>query len=240
MSKTTKGNNLIREILVSISFDGDISVQTLEERVKKSTLINETFKKTHDAFSTSIKFDPADSKSKTGRVGFVLQSKKDQRIILQLKTGMISYHMLDQYVPSNEFADLFQKYWSAIVGDENIIPKELTIRYVNFIPVEDEEKLSDVITLKVEHPFENVENEFYNAKFHKNDLPVNIVIAYEGNKENRGAFFDHSIKQKFNKEDKEKVSNLKQIISQLRPIKNDIFFKILTEKTKNKYFNGIS
>ncbi|TVQ50155.1 MAG: TIGR04255 family protein [Saprospirales bacterium] len=238
MTKKSSENNLIKEIMVSVSFEGDISLQTLEERIEKSPLIMDTFKKTQDAYSTSLKFDPVKTKSKTAKVGVILESGNKNKVILQVKTGIISYHMLDHYVSSDQFAKLFQEYWSEIVSLENIVPKELTIRYINFIPVEQGENLSDVINLKIEHPYEMAESEFYTSKFQKNGKPVSIVFAYDGLKERRGVYFDHSIKQMFN--EKEKISNLADIINELRPIKNDIFFSILTEKTKNKYFNGTS
>ncbi|GEM_PF-2066501 len=234
MTAVNNVTNLIREIMVNVSFDGDISLEKMETRLASSDLISSEFVK------TSINLESEESTSRTGRVGFVLQSKRDERKLLRLKTGMLSYHMLSHYVSSEEYAKTFKMYWNGIAQNEIIAPRELSIRYINFIPLEAGEELSDVINFKVAHPYGDVKNEFYHAQFYMNELPVNVVIAFEGGKEKRGVFIDHSIKKFFDDNDSQSTIDFEQIIKQLRPVKNEVFFKMLTDKTKNRYFNGES
>ncbi len=219
--------------MVSVSFDGEIGVDELEDRIKNSTVIKNTFNKTHDAFNTAVNLDPERTNTKTGKIGLVLQSGKKNKEILRILKGMISYHIMGHYVPTEKIAKAFQNYWTDLIGDEIISPKQITIRYVNFIPIGQEEKVEDVINLKIDQPYENVDNEFYTNQFSIDDKKITVVFAFSSKTDSRGVYFDHSVKQILNESDSK--NRIGEIIQEIRPVKNKVFFTMLSDKTKNKY-----
>ncbi len=220
--------NPIREIILSVSFDKNLDIGKLEEFCEKQVIKND-FPTSSPGFDAKLNLGDLPS-SEFNHTGFILKSKESKNI-LNVKLGKISYHILDRYESYDSILDKLDKYWGALqsIFDELAITN-ISARYINQIKVLSGEKYEEYIRIKVNTPFDNIQSQFVNfSLINDSNIKSNVIIASNKDKD---LILDIRVEKD---EKKVLLKNISDIFIELRPIKNNIFQKLVTEKTKEKF-----
>ncbi|HEY0297988.1 MAG TPA: TIGR04255 family protein [Arachidicoccus sp.] len=87
--------------------------------------------------------------------GHVLKNDSKNHI-LQIRRGSFAMHRFNGYDRFEDLFSYFMEYWSEFQENtQKLTENKIHIRYLNFI--ENGEDLTDLLTIKVEHPFECTE-----------------------------------------------------------------------------------
>jgi len=235
-------NTPIKEIIFTISFRENVSMEQLDtfkahpQISKKFNLINPDYNhrivKKDDQQKVDISLD-----------GYILKGDDTTRII-KASRGAFAFHQMKGYEGFDKLMDELSSYWSVfceIAGQLTV--NNIAVRYVNFIQMEPEQEIKDVINIYVSHPFEINMRTYFNTfrfPYKKNEnVIVNLITASGMNAsihesmDTPGVFLDIILNRKIDNEtDKNTLFNY---LHELRAVKNDLFFKSITELTYKKY-----
>lgn len=229
----------IKEIIFNISYSENIKNEDLERFCSVPEILEE-FKDVKQGFAANIK--AGKDRALTTHIsndGYMLKS--DMHVI-QVKVGSFAFHKVKGY---EDFEGLFNRlssFWKSyleVTGDLTI--NNISLRYLNFIEVSEGEDVDRLIHVKVDHPYGyEIKNKLLQLHFtDKNspDLNINVVITKGKDGLRNGLildiFLNHAIKD--NQKDYSEVFNKFNL---MREVKNDIFFKTLTDYTLNKYYGN--
>lgn len=224
----------IKEVILGISFDGETDIDQIE-RFTTSDWISKRFDKQQESRNTKITLgDGGESKTTTSKDGWVLRNNLDESGIeksLQVRFGSINYHLVNGYVPLSELIDELKEYWDQFSKNlDGISISNISIRYVNFIPIGDDDCIEDYLNVYVENPFnENSPHGFANLKFKIKNTNVRLVTTRAKIDHKLGIVLDYTLTHTC--DDNDAFITFKE----LRKLKNEVFFKSITEKTLKLY-----
>lgn len=227
-----KNKNPIKEIVLSISFDSTLDVTKLEEFCRTEE-IQKDFSHVAPGYDATLIVDDK-PKSEFKHTGYILRSDGEKKEILNLKLGKLSYHILDRYEDFQYILDHLDYYWGVfqrIFGEINV--SLVSLRYINLIKITSDEGVEDYIQVEVKAPFKNVYSQFVNFTIHPkvgdSNIKANVTIA---NNQDSNIILDTVLERKVSKK---VVKNISDLFFELRPIKNNIFEQLITEKTKQRF-----
>jgi uncharacterized protein (TIGR04255 family) len=238
-------NTPIKEVIFTISFKENIALEKLE-LFKQLPQITEKFPIINTGFQTQLRSKNNEPPvSKVSEVGFIMKDKLNSYII-QAKKGSFAFHKVNGYESFETLLIKLETYWNELIkicGDLTIL--NLSVRYLNLIEKEKDEKISDLLNIVTKHPF-GEENETnltqHRFKYDKNSQititvvtakPNFVVTEKQNNKLKDGVVLDIIINKKINSDTQATFDFTN--FNEMRTVKNEIFFKIITEKTINKY-----
>jgi uncharacterized protein (TIGR04255 family) len=238
-------NTPIKEVIFTISFQENIELEKLEF-FKKLPLIIENFPIANMGFRTQLSPGKNElSVSKVSQMGFILKDKSNSYII-QAKRGSFAFHKVNGYESFESILIKLETYWDELVKIcGNLTIFNLSVRYLNLIGKEEKEKVSDLLTIVTKHPFgEDNETNLtqHRFKYDKNPQITVIVVTAkpnfidpdkQNNKVKDGVVLDIIVNKKIDAQEG-KVFRFESF-NEMRGIKNDIFFKSITEQTIKKY-----
>jgi uncharacterized protein (TIGR04255 family) len=234
----------IKEVIFTISFKENVALEKLQ-LFKQLPQITEKFPIINTGFQTQLSAKNNEAPvPKVSEVGFIMKDKSNSYII-QAKKGSFAFHKVNGYENFEALLTKLEVYWNDLIkicGDLTIL--NLSVRYLNLIEKEKDEKISDLLNIVTKHPFGENETNLtqHRFKYDKNpQITITVVTAKpnfvvtdkQNNKLKDGVVLDIIINKK--------IDSNKQIafdftnFNEMRTVKNEIFFKSITEKTINKY-----
>lgn len=225
----------IREIILGVSYSGSIDVEEINN-FRNNEKLKEQFPFSNHAFNTDIEIkNGIDSPSATTKFdGIVLKNDEhNPSMILQVRIGSTSLHVMNKYISFDSLVDTLEGFWKILCLECNLIPKSISVRYLNFIETNNEyESINDYLNIKVTHPFSSMNSkELANIKFEKDGAQVAINCLNGKLDKESGIILDYSIKQVTNMDENSTFASLKG----LHKLKNTIFFETLSENTLKRY-----
>lgn len=228
-------NPPIKEIIFTISYNEIIDDDGLERFVNEPK-IKDDFKVVHKSIKKQIQFNSASDSAKLSNLhdGFILTSPNKK--IIQIKKGAFSFHKVDGYSSFDELYNNMIEYWELLdkSTSDDLIVNNISVRYINLILKDEFEKNEDVLTIYTKSEFEEEVQSFRNyiSFKHKLDkfLQINIFTANEENQ--NGIVLDITLTKAITQ--KNSCKEFYGDLQKFRNIKNEVFFKCLTEKTIKK------
>lgn len=219
----------IKEIVLSISYDGYVDPTAIRKFCELKNIKNE-FDSIEPTRTINIKIEGGKAdKPVLNSEGFILRNDKNK--ILQLRIGSISIHLIDDYISMEELCRQLQSYWNNFLEiTKKVSISNISVRYLNLIKSDEHAAIDDYLKIFIAHPFEkNNSNQFCQLNLIQEDVNISIVSTKgEMNGEN-GIVLDNTFQM--NVENETAFQNFRK----LHEIKNDFFFKAITEKTLKLY-----
>lgn len=223
----------VKEIIFSISFKENLSVDTLRKFIGSVDFQNES--DVEEGFKATINrpFGSDKPQSNVALDHFII-SDKTAGYTLQAKRGNFNFHKTNGYQRFEEIYQLVEKYWNdlqRIAG--TLTPQTINLRYLNLI--QNGEDLEDLVKIHTEHPYGNdVKHPFQSFLLEDDEQPelkITVVCTRAEIDGDRGLVLDIHANKSFDPE----RENLQDAFTTLRKVKNEIFFLTITEKTKAIY-----
>lgn len=232
-------NPPIKEIIFTVSFNETLNVDVLG-KFKNIPKISSKFKKERPRFHANI----TERKGKNPHAdvlneGYLL-SDEPGTSLLQVLRGSFAFHKVKEYEEFDVLVKQLQDYWIDFlksIDNKPLTISEVSVRYLNFIRKDIDESTNDLLNIKTETPFSHPVKGFVNISFPYASIPpsdVNITIAdgfIEGDGD--GVILDINVRMPIS--DGKNITKTFQYISEIRNIKNEIFFNCITSKTLIKY-----
>lgn len=224
----------IKEIVLSISFEETLEINVLD-RFKASAKITKDFTSIRPGFNTHVTAKLSEPPvANVSLDGYILRSKNSHNVI-QVRKGAISFHRTNGYEEFDSMLDGLKGIWNVLLEEVNqLTVNNIGVRYLNTIEKEKTQNITDIIQISLNHPFENfVNDQLIVVKYLNNASSItgNITIATQKSKEEQSVILDINLSKTILGDKKFSFD----MFYELREAKNDIFFKTITEKTKQKY-----
>ena len=228
-----KQGNPIKEIILNISFDSTLDVAMLENFCQQDIIKND-FQHTARGYDATLIGDGDKPVSEFKHTGYILRSSENSKSVLNLMLGKLSYHLLDKYEDFGNILDKLDLYWNTFqqtLGEVNV--SLVSVRYINLIRIDRDEKLEDYLQVTVKAPFSTVQGQLVNFTFYpkdgNRDIKGNVTIA---NNQDNNLILDTIVEKQVSLK---KVKNISDLFIELRPIKNNIFNELITSRTKERF-----
>lgn len=227
----------IKETILSISFSNNVTIDCLK-KFKELELIRLRFPNAAEGFNTSLTSDTPTSPpiADVQKSGFILRCEPPCNRILQAKRGLLAFHLTKEHEPFANILKEFDEYWSLFQEcTSSLNVTQVSLRYLNFISKEDDEKPDDLVTIITKSPFPMEESFFNQVKFKvPQDKTVTATIVTTIGKEQGklGIILDITLQRKY---EQRSFENISKAFDGMREIKNNIFRDSITETTLNKY-----
>lgn len=228
----------IKEIIFTISFKEDIDVENLKKFCEMPE-VAERFSAMHEGFKTNIQAK-ADQKPTTDVTndGYILRSSTSNNII-QVRRGSFAFHQIKEYEHFEKLFEELTDFWNKFIGlVGQLTINNISLRYLNFIEQNEKESIEQLIKVSAQYPYEyNLNNQFIRLHFNSlqnPDLKINIVTAKGVDDNKNGIILDTILSQQINN-----LVDYKEVLDNfhfMRGVKNDIFFKSLTDYALQKYY----
>ena len=156
--------------------------------------------------------------------------------ILKDKLGLFAFHKTKEYESFENLIIELNQYWQMFqlcTGSLKIT--NISLRYLNFIEIVGNEIISDYLHIVTTSPFGAESNEFVQLKFKAGETPITdaiLVVTRGKDGQKKGIILDIILNRKFNSQI---FDDINPAFEGMREIKNDIFQKAVTNKTKQKY-----
>lgn len=230
-------NPPIKEIIFTISFNEKIDLSLLDE-FKSLPHISQKFRHVRKGIQATVERNNSGEGLNASFMndGYIL-ADQDRNRVLQVKQGSFAFHKVREYEKFETLLREFGEYWTDLKQCTGTLTvNRISIRYLNFIEKDPDQSVEELIIITPKHPFAENTMGLVNLKFpYRNDdnVLVNIVTAavIDGLKE--GVILDIIIQRPV--ENKSDSAAVFKLLSELRDVKNDLFFKSITEKTVKKY-----
>lgn len=227
-------NTPIKEIVLSISFKEELGLDCFE-KFKSKELIQNTFSDIRPGFNANLTSNSPDKPPKTD-ITYIFKSDPSLGKILLAKRGSFSFHKIKEYEPYENLIKELNEYWSLFEEcSQKLTVSLVSLRYINFIKLDEGEVLNDCVTVTTNHPFAEILNNFNQIRFNidnKSNTDGTVVVTNGIDNNNNGVLLDISISRKFNSKNFKKIE---EAFEGMRNYKNDIFNKSITNQTKKKY-----
>jgi uncharacterized protein (TIGR04255 family) len=232
-------NPPIQEAIFSITFSEDLPAELLEQFANSDYIRSKFSQKAKQLFEAKATFEIEDGKFKSVNSsevpnGYRLDSiDKSQTIIL--KTNQLSYHKIRQYTNWENSISEFSEIWNNLLQNQSYECNTLGVRFVNVIKLPFESiELSDFFALHPNIPSgipQSLGGFFMTVTIPKGQMRANIIQTVENNvsaqNENIGIIIDIDITKPA-----QKINISESDFQELRDYKNELFFNIITERTK--------
>lgn len=225
-----KLRNPIKEIILSISFDSKLNIENLKSFCENSK-ISKDFPMFSFGYDAKVKLSDSPS-SEFNHTGYILKSEGENKSILNLKLGKISLHIIDRYESFNVIIENLDEYWFVFQEIFGIVQiTNISVRYINQLQISEGESFEEYINVSIKAPFDNIEGQFVNFSLNpkQSNIKSNVIIA---NGKNKNLILDIIVEKNI---DKLELKNVSDIFIELRPVKNNIFQRLVGEKTKQKF-----
>jgi uncharacterized protein (TIGR04255 family) len=230
-------SNPIKEIIFNVSFANDIKQDCLNDFVLLPK-IKKIFPIIKSGYHANVKAtnDGEAPVTEIKKSGYILKCDDPKNRLLQAKIGLFAYHKTKEYenyeVLANEI-DVYWKEFQKCTGSLKVT--NVSLRYLNFIEIREDEDIFDLITITTQHPFGAIINNLIQLKFvaiENKDVFVNVIVAKGKDGDKSGAILDIILNKKIENTTFEDISLAFQ---GMRDIKNNVFQMSITEETKKKY-----
>lgn len=231
----------IKEIIFTISFSSDVEMSCLE-KFKELPEIATKFSNQEEQYTTQINnieiFKPTTTFVKNG---FLLKSSPDDNKVLQIKTGVFSFHKINQYEQYHNLLSELIRYWELFTMclNSKISITRVSLRYINFIKIEGKETLKDLVNINTNHPFNKfvLNSNFNKIQFNYNQgdntpIDVTLVTSMAKDKDKDGVLLDIILNKQIPASSKQ---TLQPLFEGMRNIKNYLFEQSITTTTFDKY-----
>lgn len=228
----------IREIILTISFKESLEIGQLDA-FRSLPAIVERFPHVGQGFNTQVQaIENTPPTTKVLVDGFVLRNNNPHTKLLQARRGSLAFHKVNGYEKFDVLIDEFKTYWNLLINScGSLTVNRLTVRYLNFIDVSNGESINEMLRINLIHPFgDEVKNMFTQQRFtDKQDSSININVVSATAKYNNetGIILDIILNKKV-ETDLSTDFNFAYFFT-MRQVKNEIFFRCITEKTIKKY-----
>jgi uncharacterized protein (TIGR04255 family) len=222
----------IKEIILGISYDGIVDLEVFD-KISDIECIQNNFKTVIPTEQTSISLNRDLNKAETTikREGTIFKNSNGKT--LQFKIGSVSLHLVDKYESLEELINELQLYWNSFIekaGGLSIV--NISVRYLNFFPITENEEISDYLKIYPSHPFGSVKvSGFCTIKFELDETFVTVASTKGKILDSEGVILDYTLKKDINKGKSQFFDDFKK----MRETKNKVFFTSITEKTLNIY-----
>jgi uncharacterized protein (TIGR04255 family) len=238
MQNFTELKTPIKEIIFSISFNNDKLDEKNISTFTEDAVITHNFHKQR-GYKAELKSENQNPPiTSVYPDGFILTNKAENKL-LKVKLGSFSFHKIKEYEKFDSLFSDLKIYWGTFLKHAvNSKITSVSLRYLNFIEAPEKSKLSDWVTITSDNPFTNeLLGEFVQIKF--NDqydplLAVTIVAAKGKDPNGKSGIILDIILSKENPI-ADNSHDLEIAFNEMRSIKNKIFEKSITTKTKNNY-----
>jgi len=230
-------SNPIKEIIFSISFAESVKMDCLKRFIEIND-IKEAFPVIRPGYNANLKatHDGKPPITDVKKSGYVLKCDEPCNRILQAKIGLLAFHKTKEYQSYDELIPELNFYWEhfqACTG--NLSVTSVSLRYLNFIDIKENEEIKDFINIWIESPFNSINHTFTTLKFVEDkDKTTEATIVLTNGKDNNkdGVILDIILNRKI---DSRAFTHIDEAFLGMRELKNDIFQKCITELTKSKY-----
>lgn len=235
--KLKMANNPIKEIIFSISFAESIKMECLK-RFTEISDIKQAFPVIRPGYNANLKAsnDGKPPITDVKKSGYVLKCDEPCNRILQAKIGLLAFHKTKEYQSYDELLPELNIYWKHFqdcTGDLSVT--SVSLRYLNFIDIIENEEIKDFINIWIESPFNNVNHSFISLKYmdEKDNSTETTIVITKGKDNNKdGVILDIILNRKI---DSRSFQTIGQAFEGMRELKNEIFQKCITPITKTKY-----
>lgn len=229
-------NTPIKEIIFSISYD-EIVYDDCFNKFVELDLIKKVFPDINPSITGSIKIaSKGELTISRNHNGFHLKNDKE---VLQMKTGSFSYHFLNDYCDFDKMCDSLMNFWISFneIVEEGLTITSISVRYINVLEINDENPASRIIQLYPKHSSDrNILNFQNSVSFKYLDFPNSLVNIVSTKPKDDKILLDISVIEDITKK-LLKVSDLKKLFKPLQEIKNKAFFDSITAKALIRYIN---
>lgn len=229
----------IKEVIFTISFEENVDSICLDD-FKEIHEIKNRFSIQSRQYQAKIQeTEELNPTSEVYHDGYMLKTDNLEHKVLQIRQGSFSFHKVDEYERFDTLLAEFEKYWKILVkcSSKSLSVNNISVRYLNFIEKEVGKTNKEIVNVFTHHPFTTSAIEFCNLRFNYEDInnEINInIVATNGESNNiKNIILDIIVNKSISKSDDN--SKLFEHMLGLRQIKNDIFFKCITDETFNKY-----
>ncbi len=229
--------NPIKEIIFGISFTENISLDCLNKfiSIEKIKAVFPIVKQGYNA-NLKAKTDGTPPVPDVQKAGYILKCDDPCNRILQAKIGLFAFHKTKEYEAFERLISELDDYWELFqTCTGNLTVTNVSLRYLNFIEIGKSESIADYVQVNTSSPFRNNSHNFIQLKFkaeqdEKTEATVVVTNGADGAKE--GVILDIILNRTV---ENNNFTNISSAFEGMRAIKNDIFQKAITEKTKLKY-----
>lgn len=232
-------NPPIQEAIFSITFSKELSVELLERFVNSGFVKAKFSQKVKRLSETTAAVEIKDGEFQsinTSEVpnGYRLDSNDNSQTII-LKANQLSYHKIRKYDTWENSINEFSEIWNSLLQNQLYNCNTLGVRFVNviklpFLSIE----LSDFFALYPTIPSgvpQNLDGFFMTVTIPKDEMRANIIQTVKSSsiiqKDKIGIILDIDITKPIQKD-----NIIVEDFQELRDYKNELFFNIITEKTK--------
>jgi uncharacterized protein (TIGR04255 family) len=233
-------NPPIREAIFSVTFSEDFSPESLAQFIDSDFIKAKFSPKAKPLFKAKTTFEEKDGEfqvknsSKTPD-GYRLDSD-DKFQTLILKSNQFAYHKIQSYSSWEESINEFNEIWDCINQNDFHKCNSLGVRFVNVIKLPFESvELNDFFALYPTIPSgipQTLEGFFMTVTIPKGQMRANIIQTVESNNSAKndkiGIILDIDITKPIYK-----TLVVGEDFQEMRDYKNELFFNIITEKTRN-------
>lgn len=222
----------IKEIILGITYNGIVDLDVLD-KISDIECIKNKFETEIPTEQTNINFNKELNKTETTikREGTIFKNSSGKT--LQFRIGSVSLHLANKYESLADLINEFQIYWDSFIektGNLSIV--NISVRYINFFPVLENEDVKDYINIYPNHPFGSLKlSGFSSVKFEMDETFVTVVSTKGKILNNEGVILDYTIK----KDIKTDNSSIFEEFKKMQETKNKIFFSSITKKTLKSY-----
>ena len=220
----------IREIIFSVSYDKIIDAQCFNKFIN----LDEIRAKFRDIKpSIDQKFELNDHGKlliQSQSNGFHLNNESE---VIQIRKGSFSYHFLNKYLKFSQLLSNFAFYWSNFdtVTDDTLQITEYSVRYINYIKVDEHDQFSRLIQLYPKYSSDRQIEGFRNSVNFSYSDQLDYGVAITTAKSKNGILLDITVKG----DSIDEHSDFESLFGPLRELKNRAFFDSITAKTLLKY-----
>lgn len=225
----------IKEIVLSISFNEILEMLELE-KFKSSPEISHEYKSVKEGFHANL--IAKTSEKPTANVsldGYILRSESST--VIQARKGSLSFHKVNGYEEFDSLLGKLMDIWKVLIkfSEKQLTINKISVRYLNLIEKEEGQVINDIIRINLSHPFGgNITDKLIVIKYEDQDdssIAGNVTIANQKKSNNDSVLLDINLSKSLTAKNNFSF----ELFKELRQIKNDLFFKTITEKTILKY-----
>ena len=233
-------NPPIQEAIFSVTFSEDFSAELLEKFIGSNFIKAKFSLKAKQLFKAKATFEVKDGKFQPINTsefpnGYRLDSTDSSQTII-LKANQLSYHKIRKYDTWENSINEFSEIWNSLLQNQLYNCNTLGVRFVNVIKLPFTSiELSDFFALYPTIPSgvpQNLEGFFMTVTIPKDEMRANIIQTVESSSiiqsDKIGIILDIDITKPIQKD-----NIIVEDFQELRDYKNELFFNIITEKTKN-------
>ncbi len=231
--------NPIKEIILGISFVGEVDKTSIQKFINNEKIMA-SFPIRKSDYNTSLS-SQKESESRTRDIdmiksGIILTNKGSGDKILHLKIGSLSFHRTTGYESFGSLIKELSEFWKIFQSySDKLVVSDVSLRYLNFVEMDDGELPADLVKVWVSHPFDEVVNSFSSIRFNLNHskFTEGIVVSTLGKEQSKQGIILDIIVRRTNLNSI--FHDIEQAYDQMREIKNNIFQKCLSDLAKSKY-----